>query len=125
MSSVFRVWEYLSSKWWPTSSFYEHISNPCKNSKYQCFEYDITTHRCNKHQIRNSNPISYFHFIKSLHVFILFRFRYIPASSRSSKFNLSIIFFLEVACLDLDTFAENLAINSCNSFFFSSAFLFN
>ena len=29
-------------------------------------------------------------------------------------------FFLEVACLDLEAFALNLAINACNSFIFSS-----
>jgi len=33
-------------------------------------------------------------------------------------------FFLDVACLDLEAFAANLAINSCNSLIFSSFFLF-
>ena len=33
-------------------------------------------------------------------------------------------FFLEVACLDLEAFALNLAINACNYFIFSSFFLF-
>ena len=42
----------------------------------------------------------------------------------SSIFKLSSIFFLEVACLDLDAFALNLAIKSSSSFFFSSDFLF-
>ena len=32
-------------------------------------------------------------------------------------------FFLDVACLDLEALALNLAINSCNSFIFSSFFL--
>ena len=38
----------------------------------------------------------------------------------SSNFIFSSVFFLEVACLDFDAFALNLAINSCNSFIFSS-----
>ena len=33
-------------------------------------------------------------------------------------------FFLEVACFDLEAFALNLAINSCNSLIFSSFYLF-
>ena len=33
-------------------------------------------------------------------------------------------FFLDVACFDFDAFALNLAIKSCNSFIFSSFFLF-
>ena len=33
-------------------------------------------------------------------------------------------FFLDVACLDFDAFALNLAIKSCSSFIFSSFFLF-
>ena len=42
----------------------------------------------------------------------------------SSNTILSNNFFLDVACLDLDAFALNLAMNSCNSFIFSSFFLF-
>ena len=42
----------------------------------------------------------------------------------SSNWIFSKVFFLEVACLDFDAFALNLAINSCNSLIFSSFFLF-
>ena len=42
----------------------------------------------------------------------------------SSIFKLSNIFFLDVACFDLEAFALNLAIKSSNSLFFSSDFLF-
>ncbi|MNY80160.1 hypothetical protein D3C86_2210800 [compost metagenome] len=42
----------------------------------------------------------------------------------SSILILSKAFLREVACLDLDAFAENRRINSCNSFTLSSVFLF-
>ena len=42
----------------------------------------------------------------------------------SSKFNFSIIFLREVACFDFATLALKRRINSSNSAFFSSAFLF-
>jgi len=41
----------------------------------------------------------------------------------SSNSIFSSIFFLDVACLDFEAFAENLAIKDCNSFIFSSFFL--
>ena len=43
----------------------------------------------------------------------------------SSKVNFSNSFFLEVACLDFEALALNLAINSCNSLAFASFLLFN
>ena len=42
----------------------------------------------------------------------------------SSSCIFSNVFFLDVACFDLEAFALNLAIKSCNSFIFSSFFLF-
>ncbi|MDF2607023.1 MAG: hypothetical protein K0S34_1218 [Bacillales bacterium] len=42
----------------------------------------------------------------------------------SSRVILSSNFLRDVACLDLDAFALNLAINACRSLIFSSFFLF-
>ena len=50
-------------------------------------------------------------------------YRLLEAGS-SSTVILSSSFLLDVACLDLERFAENRAINVCNSAIFCSAFLF-
>ena len=42
----------------------------------------------------------------------------------SSSCIFSSVFFLDVACFDFEAFALNLAMKSCNSFIFSSFFLF-
>ena len=88
MSSFFRVWEYLSSKWWFSASFHHNVSESRKNPNHYGFKYDFATHVSYSEQKRNSNPISYLHSTRSLHVFNLFRFRSIPASIPSSKINL-------------------------------------
>ena len=49
---------------------------------------------------------------------------FLDDAGSSSTVSLSSSFLLEVACLDLDLLAEKRWINSCNSFIFSSVFLF-